>query len=78
MAHALIPSTWESEEDGFFSSRPAWSTECLPGQPEIHRKSQSPKTKITKNKTKQQQQKRMKQTNQQTSNTEKKKKRKEN
>ena len=52
MVHALIPSTWEAEELGFFSSRPPWSTESLPGQPGIHRKSQSPKTKITKNKKK--------------------------
>ena len=52
MVHALIPSTWEAEELGFFISRPPWSTECLPGQSGIHKKSQSPKTKITKNKTK--------------------------
>ena len=69
MVHALIPSTWEAEELGFFISRPPWSTECLPGQSGIHKKSQSPKTKITKNKTK----KRMKQTNQQTSNAHTKK-----
>ena len=52
MVHALIPSTWEAEELGFFISRPPWSTECLPGQSGIHKKSQSPKTKITKNKKK--------------------------
>jgi len=52
VVHALIPSTWEAEELGFFISRPPWSTECLPGQSGIHKKSQSPKTKITKNKKK--------------------------
>jgi hypothetical protein len=28
------------------SSRLAWSTEQVPGQPELHRETQSPKTKI--------------------------------
>jgi hypothetical protein len=74
VAHALIPNTWEAEESGFFSSRPPWSTECLPGQPGVHRKSQSSKTKITKNKNKYKN-KRMKQTIQQPNkNTQKKKK----
>jgi major histocompatibility complex class I len=27
VAHAFNPSTWEAEEGGFLSSRPAWSTE---------------------------------------------------
>ena len=26
VAHAFNPSTWEAEEGGFLSSRPAWST----------------------------------------------------
>jgi hypothetical protein len=31
--HAFNPSTWEAEAGGFLSSRPAWSTEWVPGQP---------------------------------------------
>jgi hypothetical protein len=27
------PSNWEAEAGGFLSSRPAWSTEWVPGQP---------------------------------------------
>jgi hypothetical protein len=27
VAHTFNPSTWESEEGGFLSSRPAWFTE---------------------------------------------------
>jgi hypothetical protein len=27
------PSTWEAEADGSLSSRPAWYTEQIPGQP---------------------------------------------
>ena len=30
-------STWETEADESVSSRPAWSTELVPGQPELHR-----------------------------------------
>ena len=37
VAHAFNPSTWEAEEGGFLSSRPAWSTEWVPGQPGLHR-----------------------------------------
>ena len=32
VAHAFNPSTWEAEEGGFLSSRPAWSTEFQGGQ----------------------------------------------
>jgi hypothetical protein len=31
VAHAFNPSTREAEAGGFLSSRPAWSTECVPG-----------------------------------------------
>jgi hypothetical protein len=31
VAHAFNPSTWEAEAGGFLSSRPAWSTERVPG-----------------------------------------------
>ena len=37
VAHAFNPSTWEAEAGGFLSSRPAWSTEWVPGQPGLHR-----------------------------------------
>jgi hypothetical protein len=37
VAHAFNPSTWEAEAGRFLSSRPAWSTEWDPGQPELHR-----------------------------------------
>jgi hypothetical protein len=52
VAHAFNSSTWEAEAGGFLSSRPAWSTECVPGQPELHRETLSRKTK-NKNKNKQ-------------------------
>jgi hypothetical protein len=37
VAHAFNPSTREAEAGGFLSSRPAWSTKCVPGQPGLHR-----------------------------------------
>jgi hypothetical protein len=45
MVHAFNPSTWEAEAGGFLSSRPAWSTECVPGQPGLHRETLSQKKK---------------------------------
>ena len=33
VAHAFNPSTWEAETGGFLSSRLAWSTKWVPGQP---------------------------------------------
>jgi hypothetical protein len=45
MAHAFNPSTQEAEAGGFLSSRPAWSTERVPGQPELHRETLSWKKK---------------------------------
>jgi hypothetical protein len=41
VAHAFNPSTWEAEAGGFLSSRPAWSTELVPGQPGLHRETLS-------------------------------------
>jgi hypothetical protein len=41
MAHAFNPSTREAEAGGFLSSRPAWSTEWVPGQPGLHRETLS-------------------------------------
>jgi hypothetical protein len=49
VAHAFNPSTWEAEAGGFLSSRPAWSTEWVPGQPGLHRKTLSRKNKKQKN-----------------------------
>ena len=37
VAHAFNPSTWEAEAREFLSSRPAWSTEWVPGQPGLYR-----------------------------------------
>jgi hypothetical protein len=36
VAHAFNPSTWEAEASRFLSSRPAWSTEWVPGQPGLY------------------------------------------
>jgi hypothetical protein len=44
------PSTWEAEAGGFLSSRPAWSTKWVPGQPELQRDTLSRKTKTKKKK----------------------------
>jgi hypothetical protein len=41
VAHAFNPSTWEAETGGFLSSRPAWSTERVPGQPGLYRETLS-------------------------------------
>jgi hypothetical protein len=41
VAHAFSPSTWEAEAGGFLSSRPAWSTKWVPGQPGLHRETLS-------------------------------------
>jgi hypothetical protein len=46
VAHAFNPSTREAEAGGFLSSRPAWSTEWVPGQPGLHRETLSWKTKL--------------------------------
>ena len=44
MAHAFNPSTWEAEAGRFLSSRPAWSTEWVLGQPGLYRETLSRKT----------------------------------
>jgi hypothetical protein len=51
VAHAFNPSTGEAEAGGFLSSRLAWATERVPGQPGLYRETLSQKTK-TKTKTK--------------------------
>jgi hypothetical protein len=48
VALAFNPSTWEAEAGRFLGSRLAWSTECVPGQPGLHRESLLPKTKTNK------------------------------
>jgi hypothetical protein len=46
VAHAFNPSTQEAEAGGFLSSRAAWSTEWVPGQPGLYRETLSQKKKI--------------------------------
>jgi hypothetical protein len=41
VAHAFNLSTWEAETGRFLSSRPAWSTKWVPGQPGLHRETLS-------------------------------------
>jgi hypothetical protein len=48
VAHAFNPSTREAEAGGFLSSRPAWSTERVPGQPGLHRETLSRNNQKTK------------------------------
>jgi hypothetical protein len=45
VGHTFNPSTWEAEAGEFLSSRPAWSTSRVPGQPGLHRETLSRKTK---------------------------------
>jgi hypothetical protein len=52
VVHAFETSTWEAEAGGFLSSSPAWSTELVPGQPGLHRKTLSRKKKKRKKKEK--------------------------
>jgi hypothetical protein len=65
VAHAFNPSTWEAEAGKFLSSRPAWSTDLVPGQPGLHRETLS---RETKNKQTNKQTKTNKQTNKQKTN----------
>jgi hypothetical protein len=50
VVHAFNPSTREAEAGGFLSSRLAWSTKWVPGQPGLHREtlSQTKQTKTNK------------------------------
>jgi hypothetical protein len=41
VAHTFNPSTWETEAGRFLSSRPAWSTKLVPGQPGLYRETLS-------------------------------------
>jgi hypothetical protein len=50
VAHAFKnPSTWEAEAGGLLSSRPAWSTKGVPGQPGLYRETLSREKKKKKN-----------------------------
>jgi hypothetical protein len=60
VAHAFNPSTWEADAGRFLSSRPAWSTEWVPGQPGLHRETLSQKTKTKKEKEKKRKEKKRK------------------
>jgi hypothetical protein len=48
VAHTFNPSTWEAEAGRFLSSRPAWFTQQVPGQPNLHRETLS-ENRQTKN-----------------------------
>ena len=48
VAHTFNLSTWEAETGGFLSSRTAWSTEWVPGQPGLHRETLSRKNQKKK------------------------------
>jgi hypothetical protein len=48
VVHSFNPSTREAEAGGFLSSRPAWSTKWVPGQPGLHRETLSQKKKKKK------------------------------
>jgi hypothetical protein len=50
VVHAFNPSTREAEAGRFLSSRPAWSTKRVPGQPGLHRETLSRKTNKQTNK----------------------------
>ena len=48
LGHAFNLSTWEAKSGGYLSSKPAWSTECVPRQSELHRDALFKKKKIEK------------------------------
>jgi hypothetical protein len=53
VAQAFNPRTREAEAGRFLSSRPAWSTKWVPGQPGLHRETLSRKIKTNKQTNKQ-------------------------
>jgi hypothetical protein len=53
VAHAFNPSIREAEAGRFLSSRPAWPTKRVPGQPGLYRETLSEQNKTKQNKTKQ-------------------------
>jgi hypothetical protein len=52
VAHSFNPSIQKAEAGRFLSSRLAWSTKWVPGQPGLYRETLSRKTKQNKNKNK--------------------------
>jgi hypothetical protein len=52
-ANTFGPSIQEAEASGSLSSRPIWSTEQVPGPPELHKEALSQKSKKPKHKTSQ-------------------------
>jgi uncharacterized protein involved in tolerance to divalent cations len=48
VAQDFNPSIQEAEAGGFLSSRPAWSTKWVPGQPGLYRETLCRKTKTNK------------------------------
>ena len=52
VAHIFNPSTGEAVAGRFLSSRPAWTTEWVPGYPGLHRETLSWKTNKQKKKKK--------------------------
>ena len=50
VTHVFNPSTQEAEAGRFLSSRPAWSTKLVPGQPGLYKETLSRKTKTNKKK----------------------------
>jgi hypothetical protein len=62
VVHAFNPSTQEAEAGGFLSSRAAWSTKWVPGQPGLYRAILS-QNKQTNKQTNKQKQTNKKQTN---------------
>ena len=52
VVHAFNHSTREAEAGVFLSSRPAWSTKWVPGQPGLYRETLSQKKKKKKKKKK--------------------------
>jgi hypothetical protein len=49
VVYTFNSSTREAEAGRFLSSRPAWSTKCVPGQPGLYRETLSRKTKKQQN-----------------------------
>jgi len=52
VVHTFNPSTQEAEAGRFLSSRPAWPTKWVPGQPGLYRETLYRKTKKKKKKKK--------------------------
>jgi hypothetical protein len=64
VAHVFNPSTREPEAGGFLSLRPAWSTERVPGQQGLYRKTLSRKKRKEKKRKKKRKKEKEKKRNQ--------------